>query len=174
MATAMRMLGVRVPADSDIPDRLKARSLETRMAYYELIDRWLDRDAREEAAGLNPANPDTGMTPQGEEPVNMSSLEARLTEMQTAIVGDVKTLVSSMIDERLSRITEERTAKPQEEKDETPKPEERRPVDRIKELQKAGVSLRGIADTLNKEGIPTIVEGGSWNHTAVKRMLDKS
>ena len=158
MAKQWGMLGVRIPEGSDIPERLKARSFETRMSYYELIEQWLDRDEREKA------DAETSGTSQGE----TLSLETRLAEMQTAIVADVKSMVSSMLDERIPQAMKEREA---EAKKRAPKAE--RPIDRIKELHAEGKSLREIADTLKKEGYPTTTEGGSWNYTSVKRMLDK-
>jgi hypothetical protein len=166
MAKGMGMLGVRIPEGSDIPDRLRARSLETRRSYYELIDQWLSRDEREKAEGLSSAESDTGIASQEQTSPWESLLETRLAEMQTAIAGDVKAMVSSMLDERISQALAERETEAKE-------PKAQRPIDRIKELHAEGVPLRKIADTLKAEGYPTMTEGGSWSHTAVKRMLDK-
>lgn len=46
-------------------------------------------------------------------------------------------------------------------------------VGRVRELQAAGLSLRGIAGQLNAEHAKPPREGGSWNATSVKRVADK-
>jgi hypothetical protein len=42
----------------------------------------------------------------------------------------------------------------------------------IAELRASGVtSLHGIANELNRRGIPTVAGSGSWHHTQVRRLL---
>jgi DNA invertase Pin-like site-specific DNA recombinase len=43
--------------------------------------------------------------------------------------------------------------------------------DRIVEMRSQGVSLRGIAETLTADGVPT-VRGGRWEAATIKRVLD--
>lgn len=45
---------------------------------------------------------------------------------------------------------------------------------RIEQLLNAGVSQQQIADTLNKEGVPTLSGTGSWNRRKVGKMVSVS
>ena len=45
---------------------------------------------------------------------------------------------------------------------------------RIKELKAEGRSLRGIAEQLQKDGVPTARRGGQWTHIAVGRILGRA
>lgn len=47
-------------------------------------------------------------------------------------------------------------------------------VNRVRELKEEGLSLRGIATKLTEEHIEPPRKGGSWNATAIKRMLDRA
>jgi hypothetical protein len=132
MAMNMKTLGVRVPEESSIPERLRARALETRMSYYELIEQWLDRDDREKAEGLNLAAPQEDSGP---------GLEARLEELRRVIIDDIDARIAAVVEERISRILGDRDA-------ETPKPNEelnldgKQLIERIKTLKEEGVSLK--------------------------------
>ena len=45
---------------------------------------------------------------------------------------------------------------------------------RIQELKAEGRSLRGIAEQLQRDGVPTARRGGQWTHIAVGRILDRA
>jgi hypothetical protein len=91
MAVKMKMLGVRVPENSNVPERLKARSLDTRMAYYELIEQWLDRDEREKGQPL----PET--------PTPNDNLESRIAELEN-FQTDIIAHMEGKIEEHIQKI----------------------------------------------------------------------
>jgi hypothetical protein len=167
----MKMLGVRVPAGSNVPDRLKARSLETRMSYYELIGQWLDRDEREKTAGVDTIGFSAAAATQ---PQGGTWVEERLAEWADTIEAKL----TAVIDERLSQaLKAQGVNEPQEHQElqaEEPDSAQQRALKRIEELIAEGMTTRKIAEVLNEEGIPTISGGKVWIQTFVKNLLTHS
>ena len=53
-----------------------------------------------------------------------------------------------------------------------PNPEEQKTLEKIKRYRAKGISLRGIADRLNKQGCTT-KQGGPWKHSTVQGLVNR-
>jgi hypothetical protein len=173
-----KMIGIRVPAESDLPERLKKLGIHLRKSHGELLEMWVrETENRKDLFGGKIFN---------QEGAPNETTTGELTELQ----AQVKELA-----ERVA-VLESRapdTATPAEKSNATVTPENTVPaatvipefsaptsqdgnanteaVARILELSAEGLSTRKIAVRLNADGIPTLTGGVSWNHGAVAKVL---
>jgi hypothetical protein len=177
----MKMLGVRVPEGSSIPERLKKLSTETRLSYYELIERWLDREDREHELTTGGDN----ISPTHIE-ARLSALEsqiaaARLDTLKDSILNGIEANISSVVAERVRDLLETAGSENKDKSETSVKVNVKKnqgdsrqiALKRARELKKLGKTGREIAEILNNEGIPALSGRGKWHHSSIQRLLNE-
>jgi hypothetical protein len=77
-----KMIGVRVPADSDLPERLRALSDKTGLSYYKLLERWIS---------------ESEMKPADEFSVDVFGLNSRLSALSVRVSDNYSDLDKSIL-----------------------------------------------------------------------------
>ena len=190
-----KMIGIRIPAESDLPERLKKIGIHLRKSHGELLEMWVsETENRKDLFGGNIFSPEdtrqaSAGTPNESAPGGLAELRAQVEEL-TERVAALESRAPETADRTegfAERFTEHTS--PVGEPDAPPlredRPENSAPVEpvepdnsaetdtvtRILELSAKGLSTRKIAVRLNAEGIPTLAGGPSWNHGAVAKIL---
>jgi len=137
-----RMIGIRVPEDSDLPQRLGILGYKLRLNHGELLARWI---TAEEQGAVNAG----GTTLPLFDGAEVEALREEIKVLREQLAATTGARQST----RLSH--EEREAA----------------VTYIKQLHAEGVSMNKIAERLNNENRPTISGGGKWQKSTVSFLL---
>ena len=173
-----KMIGIRVPDDSTLPERLRGISNRQRAQYYELLERWITQEESEVTPGQLPINF------QGAE---LEDLRARVEVLETQAYDTLPGL-AEILRSRIDALEALACATPISAKVTKPPsparvaesknaPGDTRRADiikRIRDLLASGHSLRGVADALNAEGIPTFSGAGIWQSGTIAKLIKKS
>jgi len=154
-----KVIGFKVPADSDLPNRLKGIVQRTRLKYGELLEKWIAQEEKElETSQLQ-------LFPNGDEQVNQ-----QLTEQSEKLTSEYKARIEALeekVSELLTTWAKPKLAKiSRTETDSFPV----EAVARISELSKEGLSARKIAQQLEAEGIKTQKGKTQWHHDSVRNI----
>jgi len=165
-----RMIGIKVSANSPLPERLKALSLKLKMDYEQLLEKWIISEEQPGQLKLFSETDEPIVKPKDLQ-LNPIASEVKLFEARLAAM-----------EEQISKITGFLTTETEENSD-LVEPEvkpNRREVKPelnhetiILELSREGLSTRQIAARLNSEGIKTATGLENWNHGVVGKILKR-
>ena len=181
-----KMIGIRVPEESDLPARLKGISEKTRLSYCELLEKLITQ------AELNPNTPEPGI--EAKDIIALQALAEKFSDLRLQVheIGArLKILEKNANPEKdntnsyqaseasaaasLKRAQEtdgsEQVSEIIEEKSESEG--KAATITYIRRLSAEGLSLRKIAERLKSEAIPTLSGSGVWHHETVRKVLAK-
>jgi transcriptional regulator of heat shock response len=141
---------IKIPSDSDLPERIKRISGLTGLSDYELVQKWL---VQEESV-LNTSR------------YYVETIQSRLQENFTEQLRSVLREFQKTVKPKAVKETKE--TKPE-------KPENYRQTlsQRIQNMRDEGMSFVKIADQLNQEGVSTVSGSGKWYASSVFQLLAK-
>ena len=196
-----KMIGIRIPADSDLSDRLKKLGMRLRKSHGELLEMWIrETENRKDLFGGNIFSPEdapneSATNELAELRVQVNELVERVAALEsrapdrsehTPHVDGNTTTAEPTEEPPLCKDTPNATVTPEFSEPSSPDasdtPENSAPVSpdagteneavaRILELTAEGLSTRKIAVRLNADRVPTLTGGSSWNHGAVAKIL---
>jgi N-acyl-D-aspartate/D-glutamate deacylase len=166
-----KLLGIKLPDDSDIAERMRVLAKKKHVEYWELLAKWIAREESEDLAasgqmqlpGMENVSEETPVMQETAE----SQLAARIAELEQRLLAVEQGGLGPVGAVREKAGTWEST--------------EDRGVDgkaavvaRILELSALGLSTRRIADTLAGDGVPTFSGAGKWQGATVAKILQKA
>jgi hypothetical protein len=138
-----KMINIEVPVNSDLPAKLENVSAQTRLSYYELLEKWLFLEERENQVNAKHRE---------EEFLKWTrQFEARLDDIQSQLFALWK--------------------KPEEEGGPSEQDYRRVLLQRIRNLRNEGMSFVKISEQFNKEGVPTVSGTGKWYPSSISQFL---
>ena len=155
-----KMIGIRVPHNSNLSDRLKRIGFRLRMSHGELLEKWVTEEESRKGA----LDPDDNGELRAE--IEALSLRIKILEDRAEASAPDQTQAHQSPKKTLSRAkgNTKKTSAPPEKSDATK---------RILELAAEGLTMRKIAERLTAEGIPTIKGGEKWNNSVVSRIIKR-
>jgi len=166
-----KVIGFKVPAESDIQDRLKTIVQKTRLKYGELLKKWIVNEEREIAELEAKQIPLFG----GEKSPGMQELTEecnRLTELENRLLEKLSAKIAEQ-DKRITELIAARDAKHSRQSIPELKSGAHDFSERILELSAQGLSARQIARQLEAEGIKTQKGLTHWHHATITNIINK-
>ena len=166
------MIGIRIPENSDLPERMRKIARWLRLENGDLLERWIKaEEAGLITGGSEQLSLDLG---QGETAGadRTTELESRIAELENRIAkletGAVPVNQSAEV---------ESGSEQGEQSEPEPKPALRDDSEKdeiiayICQLSSEGLSTRKIAERLTAEGLPTLTGRGNWHFAVVAKLL---
>ena len=177
-----KMIGIRIPRNSDLDDRLYQLRRRLKLPYHILLERWITAEERGVWPEPLPIEPvDSNPAPESVSSGDLADLRARVEKLEGEItipdhvyaseweMRDLYNALSARVEKIESQLTATvPTVRPvkaprADQRDET--------IARITEMSAAGLSLRKIADQLNTDGVPTFSGVGTWQSGTIAKIM---